>query len=75
MEEKGLIFMDINNIENNDLKKFLVSLGSLTEIWMFTYNNCKKQGLNEEDALKHTKAFMEVFSSEMLNGSDGEKDE
>ena len=55
---------------NEELKAFLVALGSLSEIWMFTYNNFKKQGLNEEDALKHTKAFMEVFASEMLNGSD-----
>ena len=65
--------MDINNIENDDLKKFLVSLGSLTEIWMFTYQNFMKQGLNKDDALEHTQAFMAVFMSTSLGDVEDEE--
>ena len=51
---------------DEELEAFLVALAPLSEIWMFTYNNFKKQGLNDNEAFKHTKAFMEVFASGML---------
>ena len=65
--------MDINNIGNDELKKFLVAIGSLTEIWMFTYQNFMKQGLNKDDALEHTQAFMAVYMGTTFGNTKNEE--
>lgn len=54
---------------NSDrMKDFLTGVGLMTEIWMVTYNGFKKQGLTDQDALAHTKAFMTMAMESMLNG-------
>ena len=65
--------MDIKNSGNEELDKFLMSLGSLNEIWMFTYQNFISQGLNKDDALEHTQAFMAIFMSTSLGDVEDEE--
>lgn len=45
---------------NEKLKEFLLGMGVLTELWVVTYNNFRKQGLSHSEALDHTGAFMKT---------------
>lgn len=45
---------------NEKLKEFLLGMGVLTELWVVTYNNFRKQGLSHSEALDHTSAFMKT---------------
>lgn len=59
---------------NEKLKEFLVGIGALTELWMITYNNFRKQGLSHSEALEHTGAFTKsiLTTSKEDTGSNGE---
>ena len=46
------------------LKSFMTNLGILCETWIVVYNNFTKLGLDNKDALAHTKEFM----SSVVNG-------
>lgn len=52
---------------NEQLTNFINGIGMLTEIWSITFNNFKKRGMNDEEAIKHTGAFMTSFTATMLN--------
>lgn len=54
-------------MNGDKMKEFLTAVGLATELWLVTYNGFKKQGLTEQDALAHTKAFMSMTMELMLN--------
>ena len=53
---------------NEKALEFIQGLGALTEIWLLTYTNFKKQGLNDADAFTHTREFMKVMMATITNG-------
>ena len=53
---------------NEKVLEFIQGLGALTEIWLITYNNFKKQGLNDSEAFTHTREFMKVMLATITNG-------
>ena len=61
---------------NEKLKELINGIGMMTEVWMISYNGFKNQGMNDKDALIHTKEFMGSFMSMILTlsntqGGDG----
>lgn len=60
---------------NNDaLEQFIQGIGMMTELHMITYQNFLAQKMTDEEALKHTKAFMAVML-EVLMKSGGRSNE
>lgn len=62
-------------MNTDQVKQLIQNIGLMTEIYMITYGGFKKQGLNDKDALMHTKtlisAMMETFVTP--NGGDTEE--
>lgn len=48
------------------LDKLIQTFGAMTELWMIAYKGFLGQGLTPEDAMKHTKEFMEVTIKSMM---------
>ena len=53
-------------MNNDEVKNIIQGLGAITEMWIIVYSNFKKQGLNDETALVHTKALMSSMMGGML---------
>lgn len=47
-------------MNNQQVNQLIQGIGVLTELWMITYQGFKQQGLNDNEAMAHTKAFMSV---------------
>ena len=63
-------------MNNDHVKQIIQGIGVMTELWMITYNGFKSQGLNDTDALSHTKAFMSIMVTGLFNNSNnGETEE
>lgn len=43
---------------SDELKNFCNNMGVLIETWMLTFRKFKELGLSDEEAIKHTQAFM-----------------
>lgn len=54
---------------NEKAMTYIKSLGALVETWLVVYNNFTKQGLNDADALAHTREFMKAFMSASISGN------
>ena len=48
-------------MNNEQVNKLIQGIGMMTELWMITYKGFKRQGLNDEESLMHTKLFMSVM--------------
>lgn len=46
---------------NEKLMALINGIGVMSELWVITYNSFMKQGMSTDDALLHTKNFMEVM--------------
>ena len=46
---------------NEKPQEFLQGMGIMTELWMVTYNNFRKQGLSHSESLDHTAAFTKAI--------------
>lgn len=51
---------------NDELKAFCNNMGVLIETWWLTYSKFRELGLSVDDALMHTKAFMESICKSSL---------
>ena len=56
---------------NSNLGDFIKGIGLMVEFWVVTYNSFIKTGLSESDAMKHTKAFMELVINSNLSKQEG----
>ena len=56
---------------NSNLDDFIKGIGLMVEMWVVTYNSFIKTGLSESDAMKHTKAFMELVIDSNLSKQEG----
>lgn len=59
---------------NNELvNQVIQGIGVMTELWMITYNGFKSQGLTDDDAIGHTKAFMSIMMASMTGTNSQEE--
>lgn len=58
-------------MNNEQVKQLIQNLGVMTELWMITYNGFLSQGLREEAALSHTKAFMSTMVETFISSGNG----
>lgn len=52
---------------NEKLKELIDGIGAMAELWTITFRSFKKQGLDNKDALMHTKEFMSVMMENILS--------
>ena len=59
-------------MNTEQVSELIKNIGLCTELWIITYTSFKKQGLNNEEATIHTKAFMSTMFEAFLssNGND-----
>jgi len=50
----------------NPIDNLIKTFGAMTELWMIAYKGFLGQGLAPDDAMKHTKEFMEVTIKTMM---------
>ena len=56
---------------NDQVQNIINACGALTELWLISYNNFIRNGLDKEEALCHTQAMFEVVIGNMFqNGKD-----
>ena len=48
---------------NEQLKQTIMAVGALSELWVLTYTNLLKQGLDPSTAAVHTKLMIEAILS------------
>lgn len=60
---------------NEKLMNLINGLGAFTEMWMVIFANFKNQDMDDDLAIKHTKAMMEVLMAQFMpNVGEGEKE-
>lgn len=57
----------------NPVDNLIKTFGALTELWLIAYKGFLGQGLNSEEALKHTKEFMSITMNTMMNSGKEEQ--
>ena len=48
------------------LDNLIKTFGAMTELWMIAYNGFRNQGLKPDEAMMHTREFMEVTIKSMI---------
>lgn len=61
-------------MNNEQVNKLIQGIGAMTELWMITYQGFKRQGLNDEDAVMHTKAIMSIMMESFMEAGGNEQE-
>lgn len=61
-------------MNNDKLLEFMQGIGIMAELWIITYKGFKTQGLDDADAMMHTKGFMSVMIDSILNAANNQED-
>lgn len=56
-------------MNSDQLNQLIQGIGMMTELYLITYQNFKAQNLSDDDAVKHTKAFMSIMMESFMDGS------
>lgn len=48
-------------MNNDQLTELIRGIGTLSELWVITFQSFKNQNMSNEDALMHTKALMSIM--------------
>lgn len=56
-------------MDDNKINEFIQAIGLMTELWTMTYLGFKKQGMDDEDAIRHTKALISSMYDSMINSN------
>lgn len=57
-------------MNNEQVQQLIQGIGLLTELYVITYQNFKKQNMSDLEAIKHTKAFMSVMMDIFTKGQE-----
>ena len=57
-------------MNSEQINELINGLGMMTELYMIIYQNFKNQKMSDDDAIKHTKAFMAVMVDYCINLDD-----
>ena len=52
------------------LNELIKSMGIMSELWMIAYNSFKNMKLSDEEAMKHTKAYMSAIMHEAMSSGE-----
>lgn len=58
-------------MNNEQVSQLIQGIGLMTELHMITYQNFLAQKMTDEEALKHTKAFMAVMLEAFMKTGGG----
>lgn len=61
-------------MNSDQVNQLIQGIGMMTELYMITYQNFKSQKLSEEEAIKHTKAFMSIMMDSFIGSNDETKE-
>lgn len=53
------------------VENLINAFGALSELWLSTFNSFRQMGLDEDEAFKHTAAFMTCVISAINNANNG----
>lgn len=56
-------------MNNNQVMQIIQGIGLMAETWTITYQSFKKQNMNDNEAIMHTKAFMSVMLESFFSNS------
>lgn len=59
-------------MNNEQINQLIQAIGMMTELYSITYNNFRLQKLSDEEAIKHTKAFMSVIMESLMGAGNKE---
>lgn len=48
-------------MNSEQVNNIIQGIGVMTELWTITYQSFRKQGLNEIEAVRHTKELMSIM--------------
>ena len=54
-------------MNNDQINQLIQGIGMMTELYMITYQNFKKQGVSDDDAIKHAKALIAVMMESFID--------
>lgn len=57
---------------NEQIDQIIQGVGVMTELWTITFKNFKSHGMNDTDAVIHTKAFISIMVGSILGNGGGE---
>lgn len=52
---------------SNMLNELIKSMGIMSELWIIVYNSFRNMNLSDEEAMKHTKAYMSAIIHEAMS--------
>lgn len=58
-------------MNNEQVNQLIQNLGMMTELWTIAFNGFVSQGLTENVALNHTKAFMSTMMEALIKPAGG----
>lgn len=56
-------------MNNDQVNQIIAGIGTLSELWIITYQSFKRQGMTDDDAIKHTKALMSIMVESFFDGN------
>lgn len=59
-------------MNNDQVNQIVNSIGAMCELWGIVHENFVSQGMNEADALAHTKALMSIMLGNMMGSNNTE---
>lgn len=57
-------------MNNEQVNQLIQNIGLCTELWLITYGGFKKQGMSDNEATMHTKAFMSTMLETFMSSGD-----
>ena len=58
-------------MNNDQITNLIQGIGTMTELYMITYQNFRKISSNEDEAMRHTKNFMAAMMGSFMDSANG----
>lgn len=60
-------------MNDTQVKQLIQGIGLMTELWTITYQGFKNQGLSDDVAMAHTRAFMSIMLTPLFNNASNQE--
>lgn len=58
-------------MNNDQINQLIQGIGTMTELYMITYQNFRKLSSSDDEAMKHTKTFMSAMMDSVMGNVNG----
>lgn len=58
-------------MNSDQINQVIQGIGTMTELYMITYQNFRKLSLSDDEAIKHTKTFMSAMMDSVMGNANG----